>query len=100
MAHIYDVRFHTKVNNIFRIYRINLKANNQKDAICKASELWNDRCANKSKAPHQFHLAAKRTADSELEDGFHCLDYAVYVPYKTNIDWNLEEPCYSKPDKK
>ena len=100
MDHIYDVRFHTKVNNIFRIYRINLKANSQKDAICKASELWNERYANKSKVPHQFHLAAKRTADSEPEDGFHCLDYAVYVPYKTNIDWNLEEPGYSKPDKK
>ena len=100
MAHIYDVRFHTEVNKIFRIYRINLKADNQKDAVCKARALWNEKNANKNKIPHQFHLAAKRTADSEPEDGFHCLDYAVYVPYKTNIDWNLEEPGYSKPDKK
>lgn len=79
MAHIYDVRFHTKVNNIFRIYRINVKAKNQKDAINCARELWSNRYEGRSKVPYQFHINAKRTSDEAVTDCFKVLDSAKRI---------------------
>lgn len=100
MAHIYDVRFHTELDKCFTIYGIHVKANNQKEAKEIAQKLWKNKYevlplkrTCKLKIPHMFHLSAKRTSDSAIEDGFHSLAHAQYIPYHTQIDWGLETPC-------
>ena len=93
MEYIYDVRFFTKSNNIFSIYKINIRAKNQKEAIGIARQMWQEKHRS-----YQFHISAKRRKDISLVEGlkvighFIHLDSGRYIPYTKTLNWNLLEP--------
>ena len=77
MEHIYQVTFDTYVNNVCTNYFINTKASNQKQAKEIAKAKWIESHQKSKKTPHQFHMNAKRTNDSAIDDKFHRDDWNV-----------------------
>lgn len=92
--YIYDVRFYTQENKHFYIYRTDIRANNKKQAMQIARELWSE----KHKA-FQFYLNAKRRDDITVEQGlslptlgrFKVLDFGAY---EETVNWNYIYPLY------